>query len=355
MHSIVDLRSDTVTKPTPAMREAMANAEVGDDVFDDDPTVHRLQQRAAELTGCEAALFMPSGTMSNTVAICTHTQPGDEILLDAEAHSLLYEVGAPARIAQVITRPFPSKEGIPHLEAIKGSFHKPTLHGPGTTLLILENTHNRSGGYPIPLEVHQEIYALCRTEGVRVHIDGARIFNAAVATHTSVAQFAAYTDSITFCLSKGLGCPVGSLLCGTNAFIERARRVRKMLGGGMRQVGILAAAGLYALENHIQRLVEDHRRAQKLAESLSKAPNISLDTPVPPTNMVYFHTKAPAPLFVDLLKTQQQVLCHAVGPNRIRLVTHLDIDDDDVAHAANAICYVASQLSKEPNSSRNCS
>lgn len=344
MHEIVDLRSDTVTRPTPAMRKAMAQAEVGDDVFDDDPTVHQLQQLAAQITGKEAALFMPSGTMSNTVAICMHTQPGDEILLDTEAHSMLYEVGAPARLAHVLTRTFPSKEGVPCFEEIERSLHVASLHSPRTALLVLENTHNRAGGYPIPIEVHQRLYALCQAHHVRIHIDGARIFNASIATNTPVAQFAACADSLTFCLSKGLGCPIGSVLCGSYEFIQQAKRVRKMLGGGMRQVGILAAAGIYALQHHIKRLAEDHRRARLLAQNIAGAPGILVENPNPPTNLVYFQTQAPADAFVERLKTDHHVLCHATGPHRIRLVTHLDVDDDDIDHASQAICTVSKVL-----------
>jgi len=315
------------------MRRAIAEAEVGDDVFDDDPTVHRLQEMAAARMGKEAALFVPSGTMSNVIAIKCHTRPGEEILLDSEAHSMLYEVGAPATIAQVLTRPFSSRRGVPDVEQIGRLIHAEGLHEPGTTLLVLENTHNRAGGAILPLEVHQALWRLAQERGLRVHLDGARLFNAAVATGIPAAEYAACADSVTFCLSKGLGCPVGSVLCGSQEFIARARRVRKMLGGGMRQAGILAAAGLYALEHHVARLADDHRRARRLAEGLAGVPGIILDTVEPPTNMVYFNTQFPAEPFAQRLAEAHRVLCGPTDTHRIRLVTHLDIDDEDVERA----------------------
>ena len=315
MHPTIDLRSDTVTRPTPEMRRAMAEAVVGDDVYDDDPTVHRLQERSAALLGKEAGLFMASGTMGNAVAIKTHTRPGDEILLDGDAHSMLYEVGLPATIAQVLTRQFPSTRGVPSVDGIRERIHAESLHNPGTALIVLENTHNRAGGTIIPLEVHRAIREIALERGILVHLDGARLFHAAVATGQAVAEYAAYTDTVTFCLSKGLGCPIGSVLCGTRDFIERARRVRKMLGGGMRQVGILAAG-------------------------LANAPGIIRDAEEPSTNMVYFNTVAPAQAFVEALASYHNVLCNAMGSHRIRLVTHLDVDAEDMDRAAAAVCKV---------------
>ena len=334
---LIDLRSDTTTRPTPEMRRAIAEAEVGDDVFDDDPTVHRLQETAAARMGKEAALFVPSGTMSNAIAIKVHTRPGDEILLDVEAHSMLYEVGQPATIAQVLTRPFPSRRGVPDVEQIGRLIHAESLHAPGTALLVLENTHNRAGGAIIPLEVHKALWRLARERNIRAHLDGARLFNAAVATGIPAAEYAACTDTVTFCLSKGLGCPVGSVLCGSREIISRARRVRKMLGGGMRQSGILAAAGLYALEHHIERLAEDHRRARRLAEGIANVSGITLDTIEVPTNMVYFNTQAPAEIFTHRLAEAHRVLGQPTDTHRIRLVTHLDVDDEDVEKAIAAI------------------
>ena len=344
MHSVIDLRSDTITRPSAGMRQAIAEAEVGDDVFDDDPTVHRLQERAAALLGKEATLFVPSGTMGNAVAIKTHTRLGDEILLDAEAHSMLYEVGLPAAIAQVMTRQFPSRRGVPDVDAIARGIHAESLHAPGTALLVLENTHNRAGGAIIPLEIHQALWNVAQERNIRVHLDGARLFNAAVATGIPAAAYAACTDSVTFCLSKGLGCPVGSVLCGSQAFIAQARRVRKMLGGGMRQAGILAAAGLYALEHNIDRLAEDHRNARRLAEGIAHAPGITLDTVDVPTNMIYFNTQALAQTFADRLAADYKVICDPTASHRIRLVTHLDVDAEDIERAITALCSTANTL-----------
>lgn len=337
MHEFVDLRSDTVTRPTPAMRQAIAEAEVGDDVFEDDPTINALQERAAKLLGKEAGLLVPTGTMSNAVAIKAHTKPGDEILLDSSAHSMLYEVGLPATIAQVLTRQFRSERGVPDPEEIRQSIHSETLHGSGTSLLVLENTHNRAGGYVIPLETHRALWHIAKERGLKVHLDGARLFNAVIATGTPAAEFAACTDTATFCLSKGLGCPVGSVLCGSAEFIGRARRVRKMLGGGMRQAGVLAAAGLYALDHHIERLAEDHARARRLAQGVADVGGVTLDTTEPPTNMVYFTTREPAAAVSERLRIRHKVLCLPSAPHRIRLVTHLDVDDEDIDRAIQAI------------------
>ncbi len=339
----LDLRSDTTTRPTPEMRRAMAEAEVGDDVYGDDPSVNQLEGRAATLMGKEAGLFTPSGTMSNAIALRTHTRPGDEVLMDAEAHSMIYEVGMPAVIAQVMTRQFHSRNGVPDEAEIARSFHAETLHSAPTTLLVLENMHNRAGGAIIPLAVMQRLQAVAVSHGARVHLDGARLFNAAVATGVPASAYAACADTVTFCLSKGLGCPVGSVLCGPQDWIMRARRTRKMLGGGMRQAGILAAAGLYALEHHVARLADDHRNARTLARGIADVPGVRLDTPDVPTNMVYFNTVAPAEAFVEALR-HQGVLCASTGPNRIRLVTHLDVDAEAVTRVIAALHAVGARL-----------
>ena len=341
MHPYIDLRSDTVTRPTPEMRAAMANALVGDDVLDDDPTVHELQDRAAALLGKESALFMPSGTMSNAVAIKTHTVPGDEVLMDADAHSMLYEAGNPATIACVLTRQFHSIRGVPSVDEIAGLVHEQTLHSPKTSLLLLENTHNRAGGTLIPLNVHLAIRDALRVRGIAIHLDGARLFNAAAALNIRPIEIAALTDSVTFCLSKGLGCPVGSILCGPRDFIERARRVRKMLGGGMRQAGILAAAGIYALDHHVDRIAEDHATARRLAAALIGSPGLVVETEEPATNMVYLRTSARADVIVDLVKQRFGVLVATMGAHVVRAVTHLDVgagDVDRAAHAIRAVC-----------------
>ena len=260
MHEFVDLRSDTVTKPTPEMRRSMAEAEVGDDVLGDDPTVIRLEKKAAQKLGKEAALFVPSGSMGNNIAINVHTNPGDEVLLDWDAHSLCYEVGGPAALSGVQTRQFRSRNGIPDVNDVESAIRTRSLHSPGTSLLVLENTHNRAGGAFIPLSIHRELFELTRKRGINLHLDGARLFNAAVATGIPASEYAAHADSVSFCLSKGLGCPVGSLLCGTREFVEKARRVRKLFGGGMRQAGVLAAAGIVALDSMIDRLAEELER-----------------------------------------------------------------------------------------------
>lgn len=345
MHNIIDLRSDTVTRPTPEMRRAMAEAEVGDDVYEDDPTVNLLQDRSACLLGMEAGLFLPSGTMSNAVAIKTHTRPGDEILLDGDAHSMYYELGLPGALAGVVTRQFPSSGGVPIPSGIEENIHEETLHTPGTTLIVLENTHNRAGGAIIPLETHSAIRTLATAHGVRIHLDGARLFNAVVASGDSASAYAQCADSVTFCLSKGLGCPIGSVLCGSIEFILRARRTRKMLGGGMRQVGILAAAGLYALDHHIDRLAVDHANARLLAQGLADAPGLTIDTDSPPTNMVYINTDLPASHVVDELQHRHNLRCSQFGKKRIRLVTHMDIDAQDIELAITAIRSVVADTS----------
>ena len=333
----IDLRSDTITRPGPAMRSAMANARVGDDVFDDDPTVHELQAKSAGLLGKEAALFVPTGTMGNVIALKVHTSPGDEVLMDANSHSMLYEVGNAATIAHVMTRQYRSDRGIPRVDELRAMIHEPTLHSPGTSLILLENSHNRSGGYVIPGDVHKEVYREAQARGIRVHLDGARLFNAAAALNVPASNLAAHADSVTFCLSKGLGCPVGSVLCGTAEFIEKARRIRKMLGGGMRQAGILAAAGIYALEHHIQRLRDDHANARRLAQELVGAKGLRVETELPETNMVYFQTTECGDAVVDRLKQRYRVLVNTMGPNLIRAVTHLDIDESEIPSAAAAI------------------
>jgi threonine aldolase len=339
MSSIVDLRSDTVTRPTAAMRQAMATAELGDDVLGDDRTVQELEAKAAELLEKEAGLFVPSGTMGNNIAISVHTRPGDEVLMDWDSHSLCYEVGAPAVLSGVQTRQFHSVRGVPDTDEIARSITRADLHAPGTTMLILENTHNRHGGAVIPLAVMREIYGAVHSRGLVVHLDGARIFNAAVAAGVLASDFAAQADSVSFCLSKGLGCPVGSVLCGTRDFVEKARRVRKRFGGGMRQIGVLAACGIVALDTMIDRLAEDHANAKRLAEGLDDA-GYGVDPATVQTNMVYFTTAKPAKEVQDAL-AEHGVLCLPFGPNLIRMVTHNDVDEEGIRRAARACRLVA--------------
>ena len=256
--------------------------------------------------------------------------------MDAEAHSMLYEAGLPATIAHVLTRQFHSVNGIPDVLEISRWIQKESLHSPRTSLLILENTHNRAGGAIIPLEVHRELWQLAQERGIALHLDGARLFNAAIGSGLAASEYAACADSVTFCLSKGLGCPVGSVLCGTEEFIGKARRVRKMLGGGMRQAGILAAAGLYALDNHVERLADDHRNARTLAQGLADVPDFMIDTPQPQTNMVYITTDSLASKWVTKF-AERGVLCSATTEHRIRFVTHLDITPEDIENAIEAI------------------
>jgi threonine aldolase len=325
------------------MRRAMAEAEVGDDVFSDDPTINRLEETAAAKLGKESALFVPSGSMGNTIAIAVHTEPGDEILLDWEAHSMCYEAGAPAIVASVLTRPFRSRRGIPDVKAVADAINSKSLHSPGTSLLVLENTHNRAGGAVIPLDVHQALFDLAKTRGLNVHLDGARLFNAMVASGIPASDYAACADSVSFCLSKGLGCPVGSLLCGTREFVEKARRVRKMLGGGMRQAGVLAACGLLALETNIDRLAEDHGNARRLAEGIADLAGIAVDLDSVQTNMIYLDTEAPAEDWLSRLN-ERKVRALATGISRIRLVTHLDVDSEDIDRAIEAFSEVARSM-----------
>jgi threonine aldolase len=340
MPKVIDLRSDTVTKPTPAMRRAMAQADVGDDVFGEDPTVNRLQERAAELFGREAALFVPSGTMGNQIAIKVHTQPGDEVILEEASHIFNSEMAMMAAFSGVIPRPIPSERGWLRWEQIESALRPNVYYYAQTRLICLENTHNFKGGSVYPLEWAREIIEKAHERGLKVHLDGARIFNAAVATGRSVKELTEGFDSVMFCLSKGLGAPVGSMLVGSAEFIEKARRVRKMLGGGMRQVGILAAAGLYALEHHIERLAEDHENAQILAQALREIPEVRLE-PVE-TNIIIFElTKTPAEKLITELK-KRNILALAIGPRRVRLVTHLDVSRADVLRAACALQEILS-------------
>jgi threonine aldolase len=344
MNAVIDLRSDTVSKPSDAMRHAMASAEVGDDVFGDDPTVRALEERAAGLLGKEAALFVPSGTMGNLLSVMTHTRPGDEILLGDQSHIFQYELGGAARIANVLTRPLANHEdGSIDPAAIAAAIRQENLHSPGTTLLCLENTHNRCGGAALPLTVMDEMTAVARERKVAVHLDGARVFNAAAALGVPAARIARDCDSVSFCLSKGLGCPVGSVLCGPGEFIERARRNRKLLGGGMRQVGILAAAGLYALDHNITRLSDDHANARVLADGLRKLAPFRPNDPATNIVVVDIVQGRLAGWLAEL--EQQGVLGVAFGPQRMRLVTHINITREDVDEALARIASIAGAVS----------
>jgi threonine aldolase len=340
-----DFRSDTVTVPTPAMREAIATAVVGDDVFGDDPTINALQERAADLLGKEAALFVPSGTMANQVAIRTWTEPGDEIIAESTAHIFLYEGGGFAALSGVSLRQVEGTRGILDPDDVRRAVRPPggLSHFPVSKLVCVENTANRGGGTVYPMEVLTGLRAVADDEGLGLHLDGARLFNAAVASGRPVADLAAPFDSISICLSKGLGAPVGSLLVGSRTFIDRAHRFRKMFGGGMRQAGILAAAGLHALEHHVDRLADDHRRARRIGEELSGIAGVSVDLETVQTNMVYLDvegTGRDGAAWVELLDGRG-IATHATSRTSLRFVTHLQIGDDAVDAVIDAFRELA--------------
>ena len=345
---MIDLRSDTVTLPTPAMRAAMAAAELGDDVYGEDPTVNRLQEMAAGMLGKEAALFVPSGTMGNLAAVLAHCGRGDEVILGQRAHTFLYEAGGIAALGGVHPHPLPNQpDGTLELEAIAAAIRPDDAHFPASRLLALESTHNRCGGVALTRAYTQQASELAHEHGLAVHMDGARIFNAAAALGEPVSALVAPVDSVTFCLSKGLCAPVGSLLCGSHEFIQRAHRLRKQLGGGMRQAGVLAAAGLIALEQIAPRLVEDHRRARELARLLEQVEGVQLVFGLPASNMVYVQLAEHLPLeasqFAGQLR-EQGVLVGVVGARRFRLVTHYWIDDAAVRQTAAAFLQVMQAL-----------
>jgi len=332
---MIDLRSDTVTLPTPGMREAMARAEVGDDVYGEDPSINRLQERSAELMGKAAALYVPSGSMANLVAVLAHTRQGDSVILGEDAHSWLYESGAISALAGVL--PIIAGEGGTFTwEDVEKNAKGGNIHMAPTTLVMMENTHNSGGGIIFAQEDVKEICEKSRGWGFKTHIDGARIFNAAMATGRSATELSEPPVSISFCLSKGLGAPVGSVLCGPGEFIDRARRMRKMLGGAMRQAGVLAAAGLYALDNNIERLREDHDNARLLAQELVEVKGLKIDLEKVQTNMVFVEVIKDGLNAVEYsarLKSRG-VLINALGKTRLRAVTHLGITRDDILKAS---------------------
>ena len=344
MHDIVDLRSDTLTLPTPAMREAMARADVGDDVWEEDPTVKRLEALAAERMGKAAGLFVTSGTMGNLVSVVTHTHPGQEVVLDLDSHIFNYEVAGAAVIGNVQTRPVKTARGFLSPEQVREALRPANIHVPPTGLVCVENTHNRHGGTCCTPEEITAVASVARAAGVPVHLDGARLFNAAVALGRPARDFARDVDSVTFCLSKGLAAPVGSVICGSADFIARARRLRKMLGGGMRQVGVLAAAGLVALERMVDRLAEDHVNARTLAEGLAKLPRITVDLASVQTNIVIFQVTRPRGV-EELVAgaAARKVKIHGIGPDAIRCVTHKDVDAEDIGRTLEAFREITSR------------
>jgi threonine aldolase len=333
----IDLRSDTVTKPTSAMKEAMLVAPVGDDVFDEDPTVNRLQSLAAHMFGKEAALFCPSGTMTNQIAIKSHTSPGDEVICEEGSHVHYYEGGGIAVNSQCSTRTIVGTRGVFNADQVRKVLRPANIHFPRTSLITLENSCNRGGGKIFPFETIKEIRSLCFEYGLKMHLDGARLFNALVETGTSPAEIGIQFDSVSICLSKGLGAPIGSLLLGNMEFIERSKRIRKVFGGGMRQAGIVAAAGIYALENHVSRLQDDHLISKQIEELLIDSEHVLHVLPVE-TNIVVFELKSHvgAHHFLAYLKARK-ILAFQVGPNHVRFVTHLDLPSDTVTRLKESL------------------
>jgi threonine aldolase len=336
----IDLRSDTVTWPTGEMRRAMAEAEVGDDVYGEDPTINRLEQEAANRMGKEAAVFVPSGTMGNLAAVLSHCGRGDEAIVGDLSHSYLFEAGGVSALGGVHTYVVPNQpDGTLALEDIAAAVRPDDAHYPISRLLILENTHNRCGGVPLSVEYTSQAAKLAHSHNLRVHLDGARVFNAAAALEVNVKDLVAPVDSVTFCLSKGLSAPVGSVLCGDEAFIHRARRMRKILGGGMRQAGILAAAGLEALKEVPDRLVEDHRRAQVLADGLDPIPGLKVDPYPPASNMVFLNLEPEVSMSASQVAEQlrdREIRVGVVAEQRFRMVTHRWIDDQDISDVIKA-------------------
>ena len=339
----IELRSDTMTRPTPAMRKAMAEAEVGDDVFGEDPTVNRLEELAAERLNKEAALFVSSGTMANLVSQMVHCGRGDEMILGNLAHSFYYEQGGSAAVAAIHPRTVPNRpDGKISLDDLQAAIRGDNIHFPRTRLIALENTHNLCGGAPLEPDYIQSVADIARSHGVKLHIDGARLFNAAVALGVPARQLAAEADSVSVCLSKGLAAPVGSVVCGSAEFIHEARRARKVLGGGMRQAGVLAAAGIVALNEMVDRLAEDHANAARLAKGLAALPGLELDPGRFKTNIVYFDVTKPGLRAAELVAALQKegVRMLAAGPRTLRAVTHYEVAAGGIDYALEVAARV---------------
>ncbi len=343
---MIDLRSDTVTKPSPEMREVIAKAEVGDDVYGEDPSVNLLEEESARLLGKEAGLFIPSGTMGNLAAILTHCERGSEIILGDKAHTFLYEVGGVAALGGIQSHILPNQQdGTLRLSDIRKAIRMDDIHDPPTRLITLENTHNRCGGVALTGEYTRQVGEIAKEHQLKFHLDGARIFNAAVALKVNPAELVKPVDSVMFCLSKGLGAPVGSVLCGKADFIRRTRKTRKMLGGGMRQAGMIAAAGLYALEKNLPLLIQDHQRAAALAQGLGGIEGLILEHEKPSTNMVYVNLARELLLNAEetALKLKDRgVLVGVTGERQFRMVVHIWIDDQDVEKVIRAFKDVLS-------------
>ncbi len=332
----VDLRSDTITRPTDAMRRAMAEAEVGDDVFGEDPTIRRLEEMAAKRLGKDAAMYVPSGTMGNMTSLLSHCGRGDEIILGDQSHIYIYEQGGASALGGIHPRPIHNEpDGTIDLDAVEAAIRPVDVHQPTTRLIVLENTHNRCNGSPLSPDYMRQVRKLADRHGLKVHVDGARIFNSAVAQGLNVRQLAADADSVTFCLSKGLAAPVGSVVCGPPDFITRARRARKVLGGGMRQAGVLAAAGIVALNEMVDRLAEDHANARRLGEGLAKVPGLAVSLELVKTNILFIRiegAKIAAPELAERLKAEG-VLVLALDPRRLRAVTQYHVNAEDIDYA----------------------
>lgn len=332
---VVDLRSDTLTRPTASMSRAMAEADVGDDVFGEDPTVNRLEEMAADRMGKAAALFVTSGTMGNLVSLLVHCARGEEIILGGSAHTYFFEQGGSAAVGGIHPRTLTNQtDGKLALADIEAAIRPDNVHFPRTRLIVLENTHNLCNGHPLDTDYMKAVGALARRHGLKIHVDGARIFNAAAALDVPVATLVSEADSVSFCLSKGLGAPVGSVLCGSQDFISEARRARKILGGGMRQAGVLAAAGIVALEEMVERLADDHANARRLAEGLAEMPGVSLDPDQIRTNIVYFEVNRPDMTIPELVQRldDKGARMLPVGTGRIRAVTHYHISSEDIEY-----------------------
>ncbi|HEY3788402.1 MAG TPA: low-specificity L-threonine aldolase [Urbifossiella sp.] len=343
---MIDLRSDTLTKPTPGMLAAMMTAAVGDDVFGEDPTVNELERRVAETLGKEAALFVPSGTMSNQIAVRIHCRPQDEILLESTCHIYLWEAGAPAALSGVTQRTIDGRHGILNVAQLEGLLHPDDMHSVRSRLVCLENTHNRGGGTVYPLETVKAISQWAHSHGLAMHLDGARLWNAIVASGIGAREWSRHFDTVSVCFSKGLGAPIGSALAGPRDLIAHGRRIRKLFGGAMRQAGFLAAAGLYAMERHVERLAEDHENAKLIAAAITEVPGLKVLSPNVETNLVWFEVGAPwnsARDFANRLK-EKGVLVAALGKTVVRAVTHLDVSREQCRLAAEAIRELAAEV-----------
>ena len=343
---MIDLRSDTVTKPSDAMREVMARAEVGDDVYGEDPTVNRLQEMAAGLLGKAHALFVPSGTMANQLSIRVQTRPGNEVIIESRAHIVRYEQGAAAALSGVQLHMIPTDRGILDPAQVEAAIRPTDPHTLSTGLICLENTHNSGGGSIYPLASIERIREIALAHGIPMHLDGARLFNAVVATGVSAAEYARHFETVSFCLSKGLGAPVGSLVVTNDRpMVDKLRRFRRMYGGAMRQAGILAAAGIYALEHNISRLKEDHEHARRLARLLQKIPTVSLDPDRVETNIVMFDLVDSSRSVQEIVASlkKEGLLLNAVGGTTIRAVTHLDVTVQDIEKAGQIFARVLSR------------